>query len=51
MLQGFVVGAAFFGSELMGAFVELRGHFGGFLGGATEGNEDLGKLRNFHGQN
>jgi hypothetical protein len=28
----------------------LRGHLGGFLGGTAEGNEDLGKLRGFHGE-
>ncbi len=50
MLQRFLVAAAFFSGKLAGAFVELRGHLGGFLGGTAEGNEDLGKLRGFHGE-
>jgi hypothetical protein len=50
MLQRFLVVAAFLGGKLAGAFVELRGHLGGFLGGTAEGNEDLGKLRDFHGE-
>ena len=49
MLQRFLVGAALFGGELVGAFVQLRGHFGGFVRRATEGDEDLGKLGDFHG--
>ena len=48
MLQSFLVAAAFFGGELAGAFVELRGHLGGFRGGTAEGDEDLGKLGDFH---
>lgn len=32
----------------MGAFVELRGHLGGFPGGTAEGDEDLGKLGKVH---
>ena len=48
MLQGFLVVAAFFGGELAGAFVELRGHLDGFRGGTAEGDEDLGKLGDFH---
>jgi len=51
MLQRFLVSAAFFGGELAGAFVELRGHIGGFFGGTTEGDKDLGELGNFHGEN
>ena len=44
MLQGFFVGAIFFGGKLFGAFVELCGHVGGFFGGAAERNENLGEL-------
>jgi len=49
MLQGFLIAAAFFSGELAGAFVELRGHLGGFFRRTTERDEDLGKLGNFHG--
>ena len=49
MLQRFLVSAALFGGELAGAFVELRGHPGGFFGGTAEGDEDLGELGDFHG--
>ena len=42
MLQRLFVAAALFGSELMGAFVELRGHLGGFIGRTTERDKNLG---------
>src|ERR1035437_2693799 len=48
MLERFLVTAVFFGGELAGAFVELRGHLGGFFRRTAEGDEDLGKLENFH---
>ena len=50
MCKGFVVGTAFFGGELAGAFVELRGHVSGFLRRTAERDEDLGKVGNFHGK-
>ncbi len=49
--EGFFVGAVFLGGELAGAFVELRGHFGGFFGRTTEHNENFGNFGNFHGVN
>jgi len=49
MFQRFLITAVFFGGELAGAFVELRGHLGGFFRRTAEGDEDLGKLGNFHG--
>ncbi len=48
MFQGLLVGAAFFGSKLMGALVELRGHLDGFFRGTAEGDKDLGELCDFH---
>ena len=48
MLQGFLVTAAFFGGQLPGALVELRGHCGGFFRRTTERDEDLGELCYFH---
>ena len=48
MFQRRLVAAAFFGGELAGAFVELRGHGGGLLRRAAERDEDLGKFGNFH---
>ena len=49
MFHSFLITTAFFGGELFGALVELRGHVGGFFRRTTEGDEDLGKLGNFHG--
>ncbi len=51
MLQRLFVTAALFGGELVSAFVELRGHLGGFIGRTTKRDEDLGKLGNFHKKN
>ena len=51
MLQGFLVGAAFLSGELAGAFVQLRGHFGGFFSGTAERDEDFGEFGYFHGTN
>ena len=51
MLQCFFVRTSFFGGELAGAFVELRGHLGGFFRRTTERDEDFGQFRNFHGKN
>ena len=48
MLQGFLVRTAFLRGELVGAFVELRGHFRGFFGGTAEGNQNLGEFGDFH---
>lgn len=48
MFQRFLIAAAFFGGELMGTLVQLRGHLGGFVCRAAEGNKDLGKLGSFH---
>jgi hypothetical protein len=50
MFQGFLVAAALFGGELMGALVQLRSHLDGFVSRAAEGDEDLGKLGDFHGE-
>ena len=49
MFQRLFVTTAFFSGKLAGAFVELRSHLGGFIGGTAEGDEDLGELGNFHG--
>ena len=49
MFQRFLVTAAFFGGELAGALIELRGHLGGFFRRTAEHDEDLGELGNFHG--
>ena len=49
MLHGCFVTATLFGGELAGAFVELRGHLGGFLRRTAEGDENLGKIGSFHG--
>ena len=49
MFQCFLVAAVFFGGELAGALVELRGHLGGFFRRTAEHDEDLGELGNFHG--
>ena len=54
MLEGFLVRTAFFGRELAGALVQLRGHLDGFSGGTTEGDQqlgELGKFGGFHGGN
>ena len=48
MLQSFFITAALFGRKLARAFVELRGHPGGFFRRAAERDEDLGELRDFH---
>ena len=48
MLHRFLVSAALLDGKLAGALVELRGHVGGFFRRATESDEDLGELRNFH---
>jgi hypothetical protein len=48
MLECLIVTTAFFSGELARAFVELRGHPGGFFRRAAEGGEDLGELRYFH---
>ena len=48
MLQSFLMTAAFFSGKLARAFVELRGHPGGFFRRAAERDEDLGELRDFH---
>lgn len=50
MFHGVLIAAAFFGGELVGTLVELRGHVGGFFGWAAEGDEHLGKLRNIHSE-
>ena len=47
-LQRFLVAAAFFGGELAGALVQLRGHLGGFFRRTAERDEDLGEFGNFH---
>ena len=49
MRERFFVSAVFFGGKLAGAFIKLRGHVGGFFRRAAEGDEDFGKLGNFHG--
>lgn len=49
MLHGFLVGAAFFGGELAGAFVKLRGHFGGLLRRTAEDLKSPCKLGKFYG--
>ena len=49
MLERFLIAASFFGGKLTGALVELRGHVGGFLRRTAEGDEDLGKFGNLHG--
>jgi hypothetical protein len=51
MLQRFLVAAIFFGGQLFGAFVQLRSHVGGFFRRATEGDEDLGEMGDFHAEN
>ena len=50
MLERFLVAAAFFGGELAGALVQLRGHRDGFFRRTAERDEDLGKVGNFHGK-
>ena len=45
-----VVSAAFLFGELAGAFVQLRGHLGGFFGGTAERDQDFGEFGNFHGK-
>jgi hypothetical protein len=46
--QGFLVSPPFLGGELAGAFVQLRGHFGGLFSRTTEGNQDFGEFGRFH---
>lgn len=48
MDQRLVVTAALLGGELVGAFVELRGHFGTLVGRTAEGLKRLGELGRFH---
>jgi hypothetical protein len=48
MLECLIVTMAFFSGKLTRAFVELRGHPGGFFRRAAERDEDLGELRDFH---
>ncbi len=49
MLQGFFVGPAFLSGELAGAFIQLRGHVGGFFSRTAEGDQDFGQFGSFHG--
>jgi hypothetical protein len=49
MFQRFLITAVFFGGELAGALIQLRGHLGGFFRRTTERDEDFGQFRNFHG--
>ena len=51
MFQGIFITATLFGGKLAGALVQLRGHVGGFFRRAAEGDEDLGELGDFHGDN
>ena len=48
MFQRFLIGPVLFGGELAGALVELRCHVGGFIRRTAEGDENLGKLSDFH---
>ena len=50
MFHGLFVGAAFLSGKLPGAFVELRGHLGGFFRRTTKGPERGGELFDFHKQ-
>ena len=45
VLERFLVTAIFFGGELAGALVQLRGHFGGFFRRTTKRDENLSQLR------
>jgi len=48
MFQGFFVRAIFFAGKLMRAFVELRGHGGGFVPRTPEPDESFGEVGNVH---
>ena len=48
MLESILVAPAFFGRQLLGAFIQLRRHLGGLGGGAAKGDKDLSQLVNFH---
>lgn len=48
MRHGLFVGLLFFGGELAGALIELRGHIRRFVGRTAEHDEDLGEFGNFH---
>lgn len=48
--ERFGVSAAFLFGQLFGAFVQLGGHFGRFLGRTPERDEGFGQFRNFHGK-
>ena len=42
------VGLLFFGGELAGAFIELRGHVRRFVRRTAEGDKNFGEFGNFH---
>jgi len=46
VFEGVFVALVFFGGQLVGAFVQLGGHFLRFIGGAAEGDEEFGELGN-----
>jgi len=49
MRERLFVSAAFLCGKLAGAFVQLRGHGGGFFRRAAERGQRFGKFINFHG--
>ena len=50
MLDGFFVAAIFLYGKLLGPFIELGGHFNGFIGWATQRYQGFGKMGIFHGK-
>ena len=46
VFEGVFVALVLFGSELVGAFVQLGGHILRLFGGAAEGDEEFGELGN-----
>jgi hypothetical protein len=44
MGQGLIIGTVSFPGQLAGTFVELRGHFSGFVLGTTQGNKNAGEF-------
>lgn len=50
VLDGLFVAAIFLYRKLLGPFIELGGHFNGFVGWASQRYQGFGKMRIFHGK-
>jgi hypothetical protein len=50
VLDGLFIAAIFLDGKLVSPFIELGSHFNGFIGWATQRDQDFGKMRIFHGK-